>query len=67
MDDDVLNECFRRPEKEKFRNSYCLFQRTCKFNKQCYDNMIVNYYFCTTGFVLLSQQIVDKKKTKNDS
>ena len=41
-DDDALNECFRKPEKEKLRNSYCLFRRTCKFNKQCHDNMIVN-------------------------
>ena len=46
MDNDVPNKCFHKPEKEKCRNSYCLFQRTCKLNNQCHDNMIVNNNCC---------------------
>ena len=42
MDNDVLNECFHKPEKGKFKNFYCLFQRTGKLNKQRHDDMIVN-------------------------
>ena len=42
MDNDVPNECFHKPEKEKFRNSYCLFSNNMQTKKKGHDNMIVN-------------------------
>ena len=42
MDNDVLDECFHKPEKEKFINCCCLFSiNNCKLSKQYHENMIV--------------------------